>query len=55
MYETSLAQSSYANSTKSTADMRGVEYQIFARITRQLAATDKSAPDYFPKLTEALH
>jgi len=55
MYEASLARNGYENSTKSTADMRGVEYQIFARITQQLASYNKSAHDYHPKMTQALH
>ncbi len=55
MYEASLAKNGYEHSTKSTADMRGVEYKIFARITQQLAGDNKSAHDYHPKLTQALH
>jgi flagellar biosynthesis activator protein FlaF len=55
MYEASLAKNGYEDSSKSTADLRGVEYQIFARITRQLASDNKKAHDYFPKLTQALH
>ena len=55
MYEASLAVNNYEDSSQSTADSRGVEYQIFARITRQLANTNKDAADYHPKLFEALH
>lgn len=55
MIEASLAKNGYESSAKSTAGARGVEYQIFARITRRLANNDTKAPDYFPKLAEALH
>lgn len=55
MNEAYLAENGYANSTRSTASNRGVEYQVFARITRQLAYDDKKAADYHPKLSEALH
>jgi len=55
MYEASLAVNNYEDSSQSTADSRGVEYQIFARITRQLANTNVDAADYHPKLSEALH
>ena len=55
MYEASLAQNGYENSLKSTASTQGIEYQVFSKITRQLASGNKKAPDYFPKLSEALH
>lgn len=37
MYETALAEQSYASPTRSTASLRGVEYQAFARVTRDLS------------------
>ncbi|MBL4619733.1 MAG: flagellar biosynthesis regulator FlaF [Marinicaulis sp.] len=55
MYEASLAKNGYEHSSKSSADMRGIEYQIFARVTQQLASDNKHAHDYHPKLTQALH
>ncbi len=55
MYEASLAKNSYAHSSKSTADTRGIEYQVFARVTQDLASGNKNAPDYLPKLSKALH
>lgn len=55
MYEASLAKNGYESSLQSSSDTRGIEYQIFARITQQLASMNKDAPDYHPKLTEALH
>lgn len=55
MIEASLARNGYKNSIKSTGSARGIEYQIFARVTQDLSNKDKDAPDYFPKLSEALH
>ncbi len=55
MYEVALAKNGYEDPTASTGDTRGVEYQVFARVTRLLANSNDSAPDYASKLTEALH
>lgn len=53
MQEHALAQSAYAQSKKSVGSPRAIEYQVFARVTRnlKLAAEQNS----FPRLAEALH
>ncbi len=55
MNSATLAENGYGKFSQSTASDRGVEYQIFARITQQLAYANKKAPDYHTKLSEALH
>ena len=55
MLETSLAQSGYANSVKSTGSGRALEYQIFARVTKALTDLEPSALDYPARMAEALH
>jgi len=55
MYEASLAQNSYHHMPTAGDDGRGIEYKVFARITRELAYSDENAPDYHPKLNAALH
>lgn len=55
MYETALAEQSYASPTRSTASLRGIEYQAFARITRDLSAFRDGAAGQFAKLAEALN
>ncbi len=55
MYEVALAKNGYEDPSMMTGDTRGVEYQVFARITRLLANPNVNAPDYSAKLTEALH
>lgn len=53
MHEQALAQKAYAQTTKSVGSPRAIEYQVFARVTRELrAAADQES---FPKLAEALH
>lgn len=53
MHEQALAQKAYAQSTKSVGSPRAIEYQVFARVTRDLRiAADAES---FPKLAEALH
>ncbi len=54
MYETALAERSYANPTRSTATSRGIEYQAFARITRDLAAADAADSLTFEPMAKAL-
>jgi flagellar protein FlaF len=54
MYETALAERSYASPTRSTATPRGIEYQAFARITRDLAAADSGASPTIGPLAKAL-
>lgn len=39
----------------STGSDRGIEYQLFARVTRQLSDNNKEAPDFNTKQAEALH
>lgn len=54
MYETALAERSYASPTRSTATPRGIEYQAFARVTRELAAADAGASLTLAPLAKAL-
>ncbi|GJL93755.1 MAG: flagellar biosynthesis regulatory protein FlaF [Hyphococcus sp.] len=55
MIEASFAKTGYENSIQSTGSDRGIEYQIFAQITRLLSNMNTDAPDYFAKLSDALH
>ena len=55
MIEASLANSAYNSSMRSIGSDRGVEYQIFSNVTRDLAAIRAGAHDYHAKLAEALH
>ena len=55
MIEASLANSVYNSSVRSIGSDRGVEYQIFSEVTRDLAAVHTSAHDYHAKLADALH
>lgn len=55
MYEAALAQNSYQHMPTAGDSARGIEYKLFARITRDLAHNDERAPDYHPKLNAALH
>jgi len=54
MIETSLAESGYSSSIQSTGSARNIEYEVFARVTRDLSNRDKSAPDYSAKIAHAL-
>lgn len=54
MIETSLAENGYSSSIQSTGSPRNIEYEIFARVTRELSTKDKSAPDYPAKIAQAL-
>lgn len=45
----------YKSSIKSTGSDRGIEYQVFARITRELAIKDTGQPDYIPNRSKALY
>lgn len=45
----------YAQTTAPTRTARGTEYEVFARITRQLISAARSAKQDFPALTKALH
>lgn len=55
MYEASLAQNSYQHMPTAADDARGIEYKVFARVTRDLAYNDERSPDFHPKLNAALH
>lgn len=55
MYESQLAENVYSHSTQCTSTPRGIEYKLFARVTRQLSATDDGAPDRFAKLAQAVY
>ena len=55
MIESSLAHNSYNTSLQSSGNERGIEYQVFARITRELSTADKDAPGYHQKINEALY
>ncbi len=53
--EAAMARNGYSTSLKSTGGPRSIEYAAFAQITRDLSATDRTAPDYTARITEALH
>ena len=55
MIESSLANSAYNSSVRSIGSDRGLEYQVFSKITRELAAASPKAHDYHAKLAAALH
>lgn len=55
MIESSLAADGYENSIQTTGNDRGIEYQLFAKVTRDLAQADISAPDFITKRASALH
>ena len=54
MIESSLARTGYENSLQSTGSSRAFEYQLFARVTRQLSDNDRTAADFSKKRSEAL-
>ncbi len=51
----SLAQSGYETSTQSINSDSGIEYQVFARVTRDLSSIRAGAPDYHAKMAAALN
>jgi flagellar protein FlaF len=53
MSDYALAHKAYTQSKKSVGAPRAVEYQVFARVTRQLRAA--GAGDNFPQLAAALY
>ena len=58
MYESALAENAYAYSAQHTSTPRGIEYKLFARVTRDLEAMKrekKSTPDRIAKLAKALN
>ena len=54
MMESSLAQSSYQSSAQSINSERGLEYQVFAHVTRELSSLRKETSDYHAKKAAAL-
>ena len=55
MIEASLANSAYNTSVRSIGSERGLEYQVFSQVTRDLAAVRTGAHDYHANLAAALH
>ncbi len=55
MIEASLANTAYDSSVRSIGSDRGIEYQIFSQVTRDLASVRADAHDYPAKLAAALH
>lgn len=53
MHEQALAQKAYAQSQRSVGSPRAIEYQVFARVTRELKLAEDSGS--YPRLAEALH
>ncbi len=51
----SFAQCGYETSTKSVNSDSGMEYQVFARVTRDLSSVWAGAPDYHAKMAAALN
>jgi flagellar biosynthesis activator protein FlaF len=52
---TSFAQGGYEASTKTINSDSGMEYQVFARVTRDLSNIRTGAPDYHAKKAAALN
>lgn len=55
MYEASLAENAYSSSAQCTSTPRGIEYKLFARVTRQLASANTAANDQFSQLAQAIY
>lgn len=55
MMESSLAQNGYAATAQTISSDRGLEYQVFARITQELSSLRPEAPDYHAKMIAALN
>ncbi|MEM9169267.1 MAG: flagellar biosynthesis regulator FlaF [Pseudomonadota bacterium] len=53
--EAQLAANAYAAVAKSTAPPKALEYQVFARATRDLTAAASAPKEDFPKTVQALH
>ncbi|MGE0407929.1 MAG: flagellar biosynthesis regulator FlaF [Amphiplicatus sp.] len=52
MYESALAIQDYGDLGRSTATPRGVEYEVFARVTRDLTSAEGAGP--FAAMAKAL-
>ena len=55
MLESSLAQNGYKTSAQSISSDRGLEYQVFSQVTRDLANARVGAHDYHAKVATALN
>lgn len=55
MIEQALAQNGYKASVQQTGNGRTIEYQLFARVTGQLAAAPEEGPESFARLAQAVH
>lgn len=55
MNATTLAKTAYANPGQPTRTQRGIEYELFARVTRRLKAAAQATKEHFPALAEALY
>lgn len=53
--ESALAKNSYSDSLKSTGSLRSIEYEAFAKITRELSSPDENSADYYIKISKALY
>lgn len=50
-----MAQQAYSNVRTTTRTTRGIEYELFGRITHRLRAAAEKGKSDFPALVEALH
>jgi flagellar protein FlaF len=50
-----LARTAYASPGTPARTLRGIEYEIFARVTRRLKALQSEGRNNFPALASALH
>lgn len=55
MYATTLAKTAYANSTQPVRTARGMEFELFARVTRRLKQATDAGAAQFPALAEAIY
>lgn len=50
-----MAHRAYAQSVTTTRTDRGIEYELFARITHRIKAAAEDGPKSYPRLVEALY
>lgn len=55
MSVTNLAEKAYARPSSPSRTTRGVEYDLLARVTRELGSAWETRDGNFPKLAQALH
>ena len=55
MYDSATAQNAYAQSARSTASPRTLEYKVFSQTTARLASAIAAPKSAFPELAAALH